>query len=77
MDKPVLNKPSPDPYENELLGQFLYDLGYCTGFARHAKHDVVCQTQQTPLDCYWADVMAASWSDGVLIEFKKNRGVGG
>jgi len=56
-------------YENQLLGAFIYALGYECG--RLGRHIPVNLFQQTPLDGTFGDLVAgADWC--VALEFKRN-----
>jgi hypothetical protein len=62
-----------DPYENTLAGTFLFALGHKLGGAGKPANAFVANFfQQTPMDPFCGDLLAASESGGFLLEFKRN-----
>jgi hypothetical protein len=62
------------PYENVLLGAFIFRLGYKMGQSRKLENEQFAANlfQQTPLDQVFSDFMYASDARGFLLEFKKS-----
>jgi hypothetical protein len=62
------------PYENVLLGAFIFRLGYKMGDSGKLKNTPFAASlfQQTPLDAVFSDFMCSSKAKGFLLEFKKN-----
>jgi hypothetical protein len=62
------------PYENVLLGAFIFRLGYKMGESGKLQNTPFAANlfQQTPLDTAFSDFMCASKAKGFLLEFKKN-----
>jgi hypothetical protein len=62
------------PYENVLLGAFIFRLGYKMGESGKLENTPFAANlfQQTPLDTVFSDFMCASGAKGFLLEFKKN-----
>lgn len=58
------------PYENQLLGAFLYALGY-QGGQSHAAHVSANLFQQTPLDQTFGDLIVGA-SHCLALEFKRD-----
>lgn len=67
-------KPTKLPYENQLIGVFLYGLGAAAALHQGESlpmTDAVSLLQQTPLDQSLADVLLGRASRAYLIEFKR------
>jgi hypothetical protein len=62
------------PYENVLLGAFIFRLGYKMGDSDKLKNTPFAANlfQQTPLDAVFSDFMCSTRAKGFLLEFKKN-----
>jgi hypothetical protein len=62
------------PYENVLLGAFIFRLGYKMGESGKLKNTTFAANlfQQTPLDAAFSDFMGTSKARGFLLEFKKS-----
>src|ERR1700730_13010844 len=62
-----------DLYENVLIGEFIFRLGYKMGEFGRLKHENVALNllHQTPLDSILGDYMARKENRGFLVEFKR------
>jgi hypothetical protein len=62
------------PYENVLLGAFIFRLGYIMGESSKLKNTTFAANlfQQTPLDAVFSDFIGTSEARGFLLEFKKS-----
>jgi hypothetical protein len=62
-----------DLYENVLIGEFIFRLGYKMGEHGKLEHENISLNllQQTPLDKLWGDYMARVKTRGFLVEFKR------
>ena len=59
------------PYENIIIGNFLYSLGLAIGRSPRPVEACINLTQQTPLDQVLGDVMLQFPGAWRLIEFKR------
>ncbi|MDH6148250.1 MULTISPECIES: hypothetical protein [Paraburkholderia] len=64
-----------DPYENIVIGNFLYSFGLCIGQLSAGAVRPMCVNllQQSPMDHALGDLMVANAGVTLLIEFKRER----
>jgi hypothetical protein len=60
------------PYENQLIGVFIYSLGIVTGKQNIESADAINLIQQTPYDKDFGDLLGQWQGKNFLIEFKRN-----
>lgn len=58
-------------YENQLIGQFLFELGHFVGSTKQKTAGTINLFQQNPLDPALADLLLGADSRFFLLEFKK------
>jgi hypothetical protein len=62
-----------DPWENTLLGGFIFSLGYKFGLSRLPRSAFSPNMLgHTPIDPYLGDILGKSNFRGFLVEFKRN-----
>jgi hypothetical protein len=63
---------SANPYENQVIGRFLVELGFEAGRGGDQDPPIVDLLQQTPLDTFLGDAVIKNRASLFMIEFKRN-----